>query len=185
MSDRTLKPSSHAARLGGDRVAATASIVELGAADQINEGGLGAAAVEGTKGPLVTETAELAAAARSATDSTPRDHSSAVKMARICSEECGAPYSRNGICDDGRPTLAGGGAGAPAAAGDGTSSLEGRRPVHCDLGTDCTDCGAFVAPHGEAAGWRPIAEIRRKGFDVFTRRSETPWPFWMAYTDPS
>lgn len=94
--------------------------------------------------------------------------------ARICNEECGAPYSRNGVCDDGRPE--------PVAS----SSYTGlQRPVLCDLGTDCADCGAFDAPAGEAGRWRPIAQIRQKNFTVFTRRADTPFtPFFMAYTDP-
>lgn len=93
---------------------------------------------------------------------------------RICSEECGVPYSRNGMCDDGRPEP------SNASAYDGTV-----RQVLCDLGTDCADCGAFETPAGEAARWRPVAEIRRRKFAIFTRQAEAPFmPFYMAYTNP-
>ena len=30
-----------------------------------------------------------------------------------------------------------------------------------------------------------MAEIRAKGFEVFSRQTRLPRPFWVAYTDPA
>lgn len=90
-------------------------------------------------------------------------------LVRICSDAC--PRAKNGVCDDGRP-------------GPGQAEAPHQRfEVHCDLGTDCSDCGAFDAP-AAVANWRPVAEIRAKNITLFTKASSTPRPFYMGFTDP-
>eukprot|EP00887_Chlorella_sp_A99_P003278 scaffold9.g3278.t1 len=77
-------------------------------------------------------------------------------LVRICSDAC--PRAKNGVCDDGRP-------------GPGQAEAPHQRfEVHCDLGTDCSDCGAFDAP-AAVANWRPVAEIRAKNITLFTKAS--------------
>lgn len=69
---------------------------------------------------------------------------------RLCEDSC-AGFTRNGVCDEGRPTL-------PYRAlwrrqQDPAQSVY---QVYCDLGTDCGDCGTWVRP-ALPAGALPIA----------------------------
>lgn len=76
--------------------------------------------------------AEAAAAAAAA---VPDDAPAAAGPKTVCSDTCPG-HASDGICDEGRPNVtAGAGAqqtGSPVQA------------VHCDLGTDCSDCGPWV-----------------------------------------
>jgi len=61
--------------------------------------------------------------------------------------------------------------------------------VACDLGTDCTDCGAFEFYGPEwALEWTPVADILAKNISIRARKSkfdDLSFPgFTMAYTDP-
>lgn len=50
----------------------------------------------------------------------------------VCSDTCSR--AKDGVCDEGRPNIT-------AGAQQSTSPVQA---VHCDLGTDCTDCGPWV-----------------------------------------
>ncbi|KAK9906760.1 hypothetical protein WJX75_007525 [Coccomyxa subellipsoidea] len=83
-----------------------------------------------------------------------------------CSDTC-VGHSSNGICDDGR-------------GGDGT--------VHCDLGTDCADCGPWTRAvpwsPGEVQAATPVADLLGQGVEVFVKLTRTVPPFLMPYTNP-
>ncbi|KAL4449441.1 hypothetical protein ABPG77_007085 [Micractinium sp. CCAP 211/92] len=97
---------------------------------------------------------------------------------RLCEDSC-AGFTRNGVCDEGRPTL-------PYRAlwrrqQDPAQSVY---QVYCDLGTDCGDCGTWYHTNShESDAWRPIRDLRKldANFSLQTRQSVTPQPFWMAY----
>ncbi|KAL4427804.1 hypothetical protein ABPG75_001893 [Micractinium tetrahymenae] len=97
---------------------------------------------------------------------------------RLCEDSC-TGFTRNGVCDEGRPTL-------PYRAlwrrqQDPAQSVF---QVHCDLGTDCGDCGTWYHTNShESDAWRPIRDLRRldANFSLQARQSATPQPFWMAY----
>lgn len=76
---------------------------------------------------------------------------------RVCEDTC-LGHASNGVCDEGRPAL-----------------LEGHQTdistfeVFCDLGTDCSDCGAWVHNNTVATdGWQPIQEIRAKNVNTLS-----------------
>jgi hypothetical protein len=70
----------------------------------------------------------------------------------LCSDAC--PRANDGVCDDGRRGLRRGGGAGPA---------DGPFAVACDLGTDCSDCGAweFTGPR-QALAWTPVKDIMAK-----------------------
>lgn len=87
---------------------------------------------------------------------------------RLCEDSC-AGFTRNGVCDEGRPTL-------PYRAlwrrqQDPAQSVY---QVHCDLGTDCGDCGTWVRrrplgpPLGATAACQAVraAHCCRQGWSV-------------------
>ena len=53
----------------------------------------------------------------------------------VCSDTCEG-FARNGVCDEGRRR-----ADAPPGQQPDSQAIF---PVHCDLGTDCADCGPWV-----------------------------------------
>jgi hypothetical protein len=57
--------------------------------------------------------------------------------------------------------------------------------VFCDLGTDCADCGAWVhaLPAGAGAA-SPVAFLRGRGIEVYTKWTDTLPAFLMSYTNP-
>ena len=67
----------------------------------------------------------------------------------ICSDTC--PYSRDGVCQEGRADV------------NGTDSGTGPYQVMCDLGTDCSDCGAwrYVGPR-KFLKWSPVKDLMKK-----------------------
>ena len=57
--------------------------------------------------------------------------------------------------------------------------------MFCDLGTDCADCGAWVHPLPAAAEVAaPVAFLRGRGIEVYTKWTDTLPAFLMAYTNP-
>lgn len=65
---------------------------------------------------------------------------------RLCEDSCSG-FTRNGVCDEGRPTLA-----YRALWRRQQDPAQSVYQVHCDLGTDCGDCGTWVRPpHRPAA----------------------------------
>lgn len=100
---------------------------------------------------------------------------SAAGVKTVCEDSC-AGHASNGVCDDGRPEV---------KLKAGTTDTNTIYEVHCDLGTDCSDCGAWVHNNTDASdSWRPIQEIRAKQFAVFSRQVAHPTGFFMAFTDP-
>ncbi|GAX77183.1 hypothetical protein CEUSTIGMA_g4629.t1 [Chlamydomonas eustigma] len=99
----------------------------------------------------------------------------------VCLNTCSK--ARNGVCEDGRMNV---------------TSYEVRL-VHCDLGTDCDDCGPWT-PSGpvswstsaaattdkEALNTGPIALLKSLDIEVRVRRTRSTGPqFDFAFTDPA
>ncbi|DBA86663.1 TPA: hypothetical protein ACH3X1_005126 [Trebouxia sp. C0004] len=90
-----------------------------------------------------------------------------VKMAKqtVCNDTC--HKARDGKCDDG--------------------STGEEDQVFCDLGTDCSDCGAwtFSVPSPQSNQTLPIKLLHSRQIDVFVKNTSTVPSFQMAYTDPT
>ncbi len=72
-----------------------------------------------------------------------------LKKLTLCSDEC--VHAKDNVCQEGRPKK-----GTQVVSGSGYDVL-------CDLGTDCSDCGAWEFEGPEvAAQWRPVAEVKKK-----------------------
>eukprot|EP00884_Botryococcus_braunii_P020609 jgi/Botrbrau1/7231/Bobra.0021s0016.1 len=84
----------------------------------------------------------------------------------VCSNTC--PHALNGVCNDGR---------------------SGAGRVLCDMGTDCSDCGAWSlqlpASRRAAPLWEPITYLRDRGIEVYVKDANTDHSFRMAYTNSS
>lgn len=87
---------------------------------------------------------------------------------RVCDDSC--DRAKNGICDDGSK-----------------SNPTDNTRVWCDLGTDCSDCGAWIfhVPGGDAAQplAQPIKLLRNREIEVFVKNTSTVPSFNFAYTD--
>jgi FkbM family methyltransferase len=93
----------------------------------------------------------------------------------VCENTC-TGFAKNGVCDEGRPNAK----ATLETQPDSAAIFE----VQCDLGTDCDDCGPWVHTNTDASdSWRPIAEIREKKFEIYTRQSAHPTAYFMAFTD--
>lgn len=116
---------------------------------------------------------------------TPSRHGRRAITARICKNTC--PFANDGVCQEGRPTVPGGGfANKQLQTKDEQQRGQRYNAVKCDLGTDCNDCGAWnYSGPIEGLGWTPISDLVAQGIQVNVRRTDTPVPFWMPYTDPA
>ena len=124
-------------------------------------------------------------------------------LLRLCADTC-ASHARNGVCEDGGGLLREGGLGNATARGprlpDGAMAPE--HMLFCDLGSDCTDCGARylprpttleqampAAPRGAraTAAWErpPVAFLREQGVEVRAAWTRSQPAFIMPYTEPS
>ena len=60
--------------------------------------------------------------------------------------------------------------------------------MHCDLGTDCADCGPWTRAvpwsPGEVQAATPVADLLGQGVEVFVKLTRTVPPFLMPYTTP-
>jgi hypothetical protein len=133
--------------------------------------------------------ASVSAAGDAATPGLP--HASEAESSNILS---GNPVSKEGagvktVCEDSCPGRAGDGVcneGRPHAKADAPPEKLAILEVHCDLGTDCSDCGPWVHSNTDASdAWRPIQEIRAKNYPVLTRRTAHPTGFFAAFTSPA
>lgn len=112
-----------------------------------------------------------------------------MKLVTLCDDSC--PYSKNGKCDEGRvvPLRDKNRINMPMA--NRSSSLI---EVKCDIGSDCSDCGAWYGPAVEKtspSGLLPIAHLHSLRGDglvnvsVYVSRTLTLPPFIMAHTHPA
>jgi FkbM family methyltransferase len=123
---------------------------------------------------------------------------SVVQNLSICLNTCGK--ARNGICDDGRqpisekihPELEFYRNYAPWNATGGAEARAKLSPqsyrVHCELGTDCDDCGPWITsttPPWDQSGSKkgPVSLLLDREMDILVRL-ELYRRFRFAYTDP-
>ena len=110
-------------------------------------------------------------------------------MLRLCSDSCG--HAKNGKCDEGR---------FPPKRDSVQSYIRGNLPLDnrtyyeakCDLGTDCSDCGAWSGPASASVdrGTKvteppPITFLHSHNISVFTSRTVTLPPFIMGHAHPA
>eukprot|EP00879_Flechtneria_rotunda_P018331 GHRR01019228.1.p1 GENE.GHRR01019228.1~~GHRR01019228.1.p1 ORF type:complete len:561 (+),score=158.07 GHRR01019228.1:121-1683(+) len=138
--------------------------------------------------PLITQWAQQQQAQQQ--QHVQRQHTAA----SYCQNSCFK--ARDGVCDEGRPSL-------DTAKQQWhwklmrpqqqqqTALPPGVSAVHCDLGTDCSDCGPWEGQQADAA-WSeaqlPIAFLRLHNISVRARatsQAALPANFTFAFTDPS
>ncbi|KAF8057631.1 branched-chain-amino-acid aminotransferase-like protein 1 [Scenedesmus sp. PABB004] len=106
-----------------------------------------------------------------------------------CRNSC--PRARDGVCDEGRPHRDPRRAEHQAAAQLAQGMPAGTSAVHCDLGTDCADCGPWAGRQADEA-WAepllPVALLRAANVSVRVRATSiaaSPVNFTFAFTDPA
>ena len=117
-------------------------------------------------------------------------------MLRLCADTCS--LARNGVCEDGGSLLH----EAGNASRLGGPRLPPEHVLHCDLGSDCADCGVRhlhrpatleqAMPSARLTGARPTAAWARppvaflfeQGVEVRAAWTRSQPAFIMPYTDP-
>uniref|UniRef100_A0A383VY30 Methyltransferase FkbM domain-containing protein n=1 Tax=Tetradesmus obliquus TaxID=3088 RepID=A0A383VY30_TETOB len=110
-------------------------------------------------------------------------------LRKHCSNSCFK--ARNGICDEGRPHANPTKQQQQEAAQRQQGMPPGVSAVHCDLGTDCRDCGPWFGAQADS-NWSepllPVAFLRSHNVSVRARPTSAnalPANFSFAFTDPA
>jgi FkbM family methyltransferase len=125
-------------------------------------------------------------------DKTPADlyrPAPPMKLVKLCDDTC--PSAKNGKCDEGRfvPPRDKNRMNLPLANRSSTLT-----EVKCDIGTDCSDCGAWYGPAVEKekpSDLLPISHLHSLHEDVlenmtiYVSHTLTLPPFLMAHTHPA